>query len=205
MSFWVRIWLLAYFLSGWFSPNNQLDLVRILSPKDGDVLQGNVVISGTVTGVGLQYADISFQYQDSTSSEWFLIEQINQVIIDDSMINWETSSVADGNYRLRILAQYSDGHQLEAISQKLRIRNYTTIETLVVTPSGSLATPGQLLETSSVLLSPTAIATATEMPKNELSLTFGDMGKSAMNGAITGVLLLVVLGLWLIIRGRRLG
>ncbi len=205
MSFWVRIWLLAHFLSGWFSPNNQLDLVRILSPRNGDVLQGNVVISGTVTGVGLQYADISFQYQDTSSSEWFLIERINEAMIDDSMINWETSSVADGNYRLRILAQYSDGHQLEAISQNLRIRNYTTIETVVETPSGSLVTPAQLSETSAIFLSPTAIATATDLPKNELSLTLGDIGKSALNGAITGVLLLIVLGLWLIIRGRRLG
>lgn len=64
--------LLIHLIIGGFLPSRQLDLVRITSPKSGDVLQGNVEISGTVTGVGLQYAEISFQFQDTNNAEeWF--------------------------------------------------------------------------------------------------------------------------------------
>jgi len=200
----VRVWLIIH-LIGWFTPNYQLDLVRIVTPKDGEVLQGNVAINGTVTGVGLQYADIGFQFQDTTSSEWFLIARVNQAVIDENLTNWETSTVADGDYRLRVMAQYSDGHQLEVVSQNLRVRNYTPIETIEATAGGPQATAMQNNLSANGSVDRTAVPTATSMPGNKLSLTYQDLSQSAIKGAISGVLLLTVLGLWLIIRRRRLG
>lgn len=206
MHFWLTFVLLFHLTFGAFSPLQQLDLVRILSPKSGDVLQGNVVITGTVTGVGLQYAEISFQFQDTENSdEWFLISRIDNSVIDDDLISWDTSSIADGNYRLLVKGFYEDGHQLQAISDQLRIRNYTPIETK--TADEILTTP--VITSESVVITSTStppiLSTATNMPSNNLSLEMNDLFASATTGAVIGILVLIVLGVWLIIRRRRIG
>jgi len=118
---------------GWFSPTNQLDLVRILSPQKDEVLQGNIDIIGTATGIGFQYAEVSFRFHNSESGTWFLISQIGEPKIDELLTNWDTSTIVDGDYELKIQAYYEDGHTIESILGNLRIRNYSAIET--VTPT----------------------------------------------------------------------
>ncbi|MHB8133415.1 MAG: hypothetical protein ACYDH1_04235 [Anaerolineaceae bacterium] len=193
------------FLTGWFSLKTQLDLVRILSPQKGDVLQGNIDIIGTATGIGFQYAEISFRYQKDVPSEWFLISQISEPKVDDFLLTWDTSSIVDGNYQLRIQAFYLDGHHIEAIIEDLRIRNYSPVETIVATnvsPSSLLSTeqPSQAMTSTKEILE-----YATPLPKNELTVEIGDISNSAFQGSVIGVLILIVIGLWLILRERKIG
>lgn len=135
----------------------------------------------------------------------FLISRINEAVIDNSFISWDTSSIADGNYRLRVKGFYADGHQLEAISNQLRIRNYTPVETN--TADEILATP--IVSSLPVMITATAtfpiLPTATELPANDLALGMRDLTSAALQGSVVGVLILVVLGVWLIIRRRRIG
>ena len=190
---------------GWFSPTNQLDLVRILSPQKDEVLQGNIDIIGTATGIGFQYAEVSFRFHNSESGTWFLISQIGEPKIDELLTNWDTSTIVDGDYELKIQAYYEDGHTIESILGNLRIRNYSAIETVTPTKIQS-----QMIESTKIPSERTESLSskklyATPMPNNELEIELQEIMVYAMRGAVIGVLLLIVIGIWLIIRRRQIG
>jgi len=190
---------------GWFSPTNQLDLVRILSPQKDEVLQGNIDIIGTATGIGFQYAEVSFRFHNSESGTWFLISQIGEPKIDELLTNWDTSTIVDGDYELKIQAYYEDGHTIESILGNLRIRNYSAIETVTPTKIQS-----QMIESTKIPSEITESLSskklyATPMPNNELEIELQEIMVYAMRGAVIGVLLLIVIGIWLIIRRRQIG
>jgi len=205
MRFFLLVSLVFNFLPGWFSSNTQLDLVRILSPQKGDVLQGNIDIIGTATGIGFQYVEVSFRYQKEDPGDWFLISQISEPKVDGFLLTWDTSSIVDGDYQIMIQAFYMDGHHIEAVIEDLRIRNYSPIETVIPTNSS----PSTLLITQDPSLKKTStqviVEYATPSPKNELSLEIGDISNSAFQGSVIGVLILIVIGLWLILRERKIG
>ncbi len=190
---------------GWFSPTNQLDLVRILSPQKDEVLQGNIDIIGTATGIGFQYAEVSFRFHNSESGTWFLISQIGEPKIDELLTNWDTSTIVDGDYELKIQAYYEDGHTIESILGNLRIRNYSAIETVTPTKIQS-----QMIESTKIPSEITKSLSskklyATPMPNNELEIELQEIMVYAMRGAVIGILLLIVIGIWLIIRRRQIG
>ncbi|PKO13880.1 MAG: hypothetical protein CVU39_16870 [Chloroflexi bacterium HGW-Chloroflexi-10] len=190
-------------ISGWFTPNGQLDLVRILTPQTGDVLQGNVAIVGTVTGIGFLYAEISFRYEDETAT-WFLIERIEETHVDNIITNWDTSLIADGTYQIRIVAFFEDGHELEYVVEALGIRNYSPVdaeELPQATPINQDIVPG-----FSEPVSPTATAsrpTATALPPNRLTVSQSQFNSALAQGALIGVLIFIIFGVWILIRSRH--
>jgi hypothetical protein len=205
MHFLILFSLVIDLLMGWLSPKGQLDLVRILTPQKGSVLQGNIDIIGTATGIGFQYAEVSFRYQDSDAGDWFLIAQVAEIKVDDLLTNWDTSLIVDGDYQLRIQAYYEDGHQVESVIDDLRIRNYSPIETQIATPPSS----SNLQNTNiPITITPSSSPTAqyaTPLPPNEMVIEAGDLSQYAMRGAVIGILVLIVFGLWLVLRRRRIG
>ena len=205
MHFWFLIALVINTFSGWASLQQQLDLIRVLSPNDGNVLQGVVTIKGTIAGVGLQSSEVGFRYQEGGSETWFFIDQINEPVVDEIIAQWDTATIADGTYQLRVIANYADGHQLESIVNNLRVRNYTAIETPIYSTeeSASLILPvasATLLPTKTVLVS-----TPTPVAANEMVLTTDDLVSSVIQGAVIGILFLLAIGIWIFIRRGRLG
>lgn len=190
---------------GWFSPKNQLDLVRILSPQKDEVLQGKIDIVGTATGIGFQYAEISFRFHNSESGTWFLISQIGEPKNDELLASWDTSMIVDGNYQLKIQAYYEDGHTIESIIGNLRIRNYSAIET--VTPTKIQTQLVESTKISSVITEPSNNKNkyATPLPKNELTIEIPEISVYAVRGAVIGILFLIIIGIWLLIRRRQIG
>ena len=204
MHFLLLVSLVINLLSGWGSLSHQLDLVRILSPVESSVLQGVVAIKGTVTGIGLQRAEVSFRYQDGDSTTWFLIDQVNESVVDAVIANWDTAVIADGTYQLRIDAFYEDGHQLETVVNDLRIRNYTAVET-PLKPTEDITISGSPKNTSTSVPTKTAqVATPTLLAPNELALTTNDIVTSIIQGAVIGILSIIIISVWLYIRHRNL-
>lgn len=204
MHFWLLVSLLISLISGWGSSSQQLDLIRILSPAESSVLQGIVAIKGTVTGIGLQRAEVSFRYQDGDSTTWFLINQVNESVVDAIIANWDTAIIADGTYQLRIDAYYEDGHQLETMINDLRIRNYTAVET-PLKPTQDTTISGSPKNTSTSIPTITAqVATPTLLTANELALTTNDIVNSIIQGSIIGILSIIIISVWLYIRHRNL-
>jgi hypothetical protein len=198
------IFVLIPFLNPIFSLPHQLDIVRISSPKEGEILQGNIYIEGTISGSTFQFAEISFQYQDSQSSNWFQIGTIDTPIVDDTIVVWDTSTIADGIYRIRVVAHYENDRVQEAIINNLDIRNYTPLDTVPNEEPETVQTDDPINQS---LLTPTVtmIAVPTPMPQNEMVVSRTQFFLTLLQGAIFGVLLLVAIVIFVIIRRRKIG
>ncbi|PKO07729.1 MAG: hypothetical protein CVU41_00730 [Chloroflexi bacterium HGW-Chloroflexi-3] len=197
-------WLLTL-INVWFSPLPQLDLVRIQSPVDGDYLQGSVPIIGTVTGTGLQTIEISFRYQDSQSQSWFVISQTTSPVVEDIITTWDTSTIADGVYQIRVLAVFENGREQEKIINQLNVRNYTPFDPIKTENPEVLSTDNLQNQIVIIETTPTLKSSPTPMPPNEMVITQTQFITTAIQGGILGVLFLFVIALFIIIRGRKMG
>ena len=196
--------LVLSLMNVWFSPFPQLDLVRIQSPVDGEYLQGSVQIIGTVTGTGLQSAEISFRYQDSQSQSWFVISQISSPIVDDMIATWDTSTIADGMYQIRVLAVFENGRELEEIINNLSVRNYTPFDLIKTENPEAISTENLQNQIATVEVTQTLRPSPTVMPPNEMIITQSQFSTTAIQGGILGVLFLLVIALFIIIRNRKM-
>lgn len=199
------IFLVLSLMNVWFSPFPQLDLVRIQSPVDGDYLQGNVQITGTVTGTGLQTAEISFRYQDSQSQSWFVISQFSSPVVDDIIATWDTSTIADGVYQIRVLAVFENGREQETIINDLNVRNYTPFDPIKTENPELITTENPQNQSVTIEATPTLRSSPTPMPSNEMVISQSQFITTAIQGGILGVLFLFVIALFIIIRRRKMG
>jgi hypothetical protein len=123
----------------------------ITLPVDGDAVRGQVTISGFVGGLDLSKYELSFAPKGTPSTgTWYLISSGDAGVTDGVLGIWDTSSIVDGTYSLRLLVYYNDGSSLEVLRKDIRIRNYTPIETS--TPAGILEIPRKSTPTLPSLL-----------------------------------------------------
>jgi hypothetical protein len=123
-------WLLVFLLSLTVAqaPASE-ETVRISAPGNNEVLQGVLTINGSTTVSTFASGELQFSY-NKTPKTWFLIQSLEQPVLDGKLAAWDTNSVTDGVYDLRLVVIMKDGSQKEAFISGLRIRNYTPIETL---------------------------------------------------------------------------
>ncbi len=199
------LFLVLSLMNVWFSPFPQLDLVRIQSPVDGDFLQGSVQIIGTATGNGLQTIEISFRYQDSQSQSWFVINKSTTPVVDDIIATWDTSTIADGVYQIRVLAIFENGREQEKIVNNLNVRNYTAFDPIKTENPEVLSTKNLQNQIVTVEATPTLRSSPTPMPPNEMVISQSQFIATAIQGGILGVLFLFVIALFILIRSRKMG
>lgn len=173
--------------------------VEILSPGGGTALQGVVAITGTTDMAGFRSAEISFAYQSDPTRTWFIIQQMTRPVKEGSLASWDTTTITDGDYRLRLQVILEGGEVQEFVVGGLRVRNYTRIET-------STPEAGSRLETPTLTASPlpdfqVTPRSPTPAPTNPAELSAVDLQKSVLGGAV-GVLAALALGA-LYIGGRR--
>jgi len=176
----------------------QGDKPVVISPKQGDVLQGTVAIAGSTNVVGFKSAEVSFSYDSGTAPNWFLITESDQVVDNNTLAEWDTSIITDGNYKLLLRVYVEDGKPVDTIVTGLRVRNYTTIET--PTPSAVQVTP---TEPEAQTGSTASLAKPTSA--NPAQVTATDMLASVGKGIGIGVLILLVVGVifYLILKPRK--
>jgi hypothetical protein len=198
------IFLVLSLMNVWLSPFPQLDLVRIQTPVDGDYLQGNVQIVGTVTGTGFQSAEIGFRYQDSQSKNWFVLSEITSPVVDDILATWDTSTIADGVYQIRVLAVFENGREQEEIINNLNVRNYTPFDPIKTENPETISTDNLQNQVATIEVTPTLKPSPTVMPTNEMVISQSQFITTAIQGGILGVLFLWVIALFIIIRNRKM-
>lgn len=170
---------------------------EIQFPSAGQALQGTVSIRGTSAVKDFVSAEIDFAYADSIPNTWFLIAQSQTPVDDGDLAVWDTTTITDGVYDLRLTVRLKDGAIQSMTIKGLRVRNYTLIETDTPTPIIPTATPIPG-ETAVPSITPTVTITpipptATSLPPNPAQLStediFGSAGKGAL--AILGFFILV--------------
>lgn len=179
------------FMTGSF----QISRPKIDSPQNGEALQGVVNIVGTTDIVGFQRAEVAFAYGND-SSTWFMITSSDQPLRDSTLAVWDTTTIADGTYLLRVRVTTSDGTAVDEEVKDLRVRNYSPVETS--TPRPEEKTP----EPELVLPQATALPTPTDLPTNPASVTMTRLGFSIVEGAAFVVVAFIVIGIYSTVRRK---
>jgi hypothetical protein len=169
----------------------------VISPRQGDALQGVVIIKGTTDLKGFVSAEVDFAYTGDPTVTWFLVATSNQRVNLDTLATWDTTSITDGNYVLRVRVYLKDGSILDAAVSNLRVRNYTPVETPTPAPTALQPTV-----TMTPTLTSTPFPSPTPLPNNAAVLTPVDVSKSIAYGGLGAVLFLIVLGIYLGMRRR---
>jgi len=172
-------------------------LPAILSPQLGEVLQGVVTIRGSSRAAGFMSSEVDFAYTGDATGTWFLIADGSQPVDSNTLATWDTTSITDGNYNLRLRVYLSDETHLDEIIPNLRVRNYTPVET----PTPALTTSTPTLTPTDTLI-PTPFPTPTPLPLNPAVLTTKDISTSLAYGGLGAVIFIVVFGVYLWLRRK---
>ena len=189
------------------SPAETPEAVRklaIQSPLPGQALQGTVSISGTTAIAGFQSAEIDFAYADNPLNTWFLITQSQTPVDNGELAQWDTTTITDGIYSLRLTVTLGDGSQQSVTINGMRVRNYTPIETNTPIPARptNTAVPG---DTAVPTITPTPTITpipptVTPLPPNPAQLSTTDIFASAGKGALAILGFFILIGFYRSIR-----
>lgn len=178
--------------------------VAITSPAAGEILRGQVTITGKVDVPSFVTAHVDFAYASDPTGTWFNIQTFSQPPADSTLATWDTTSITDGDYVLRLRVNFEDGTFQDA-TVPLKIGN-EMLPTPTAEPTSTPEVDSVLIPTPFLLAAsptPTEVPrpTPTALPSNPVSLGQNQVYDSLGRGA------LVILGLFalagMIIRVRR--
>lgn len=177
----------------------------ISSPLEGQIVQGLVLVSGTVSALGFSSYELSFAYADDPTQTWFVLTSSSEPVFEGELGAWDTTTLTDGDYSLRLQVFMLDGSVREMIVTGLRVRNYTAVPTSTFTPTATaivqFAPPtAQLIAPAPATTTP-SLPTPTPLPPNPASLQEASLSWALGRGAFLALLLF--LGLGLLLRLRR--
>ncbi len=178
--------------------------VAITSPTAGEVLRGQVTVTGNLDVASFASAQLDFAYASNPTDTWFTIKAFSEPVFDSTLAVWDTSSITDGDYILRLRVIFEDGTSQEA-TVPVKIGNEvvpTPIPSLTATPEEvNVLVPTPFLLAASPTPTEVPRPTPTPLPPNPASLRPDQIYTSLGRGA------LVILGLFalagIIIRVRR--
>ena len=171
--------------------------VSIRSPQAGEALQGQVTITGSSNVAGFASAEVSFAYANDPTGTWFLITSSGQPMAQGTLAVWDTMTITDGLYTLRLRVKLGDGSYIDAIVPDLRVRNYTPVETSTPTAAPVHATP-----VPNAIATVTPYPTPTALPSNPAALSPSRIYASLGYGALIVAALFLLFGLYARLRGH---
>ncbi|MEN6408266.1 MAG: hypothetical protein ABFD44_00975 [Anaerolineaceae bacterium] len=174
--------------------------VTITQPLPGAALQGTVNIQGSTAVTDFQSAEIAFAYESDPNSGWFVIQRSDQPVENGTLAAWDTTTLTDGIYRLRVRVILTNGKELTAEAAGVRVRNYTPIETN--TPASAPAVTGTPQPTATALPpTPTVLLqTLTPLPTNPAEVSPERLSHSLQLGGLGAVGLFIVMGCYFLLR-----
>ncbi len=201
------LFLLPFLL---FSVAAQDSTVAITSPAADEALRGQVNIIGSTDVPNFVSAQLDFAYASDVISErgengtWFPLQVLTQPVFDSPLYTWDTTSITDGEYILRLRVFTSDGG-VQEVTVAITLQNDALPTPTLAPTSTADAVTNQLPTPFLLAASPTPTdvprPTPTPMPTNAASLDQSRIYKSIGRGA------LVILGLFafagVILRLRR--
>jgi hypothetical protein len=141
--------------------------IAILSPRAGEGVQGRVVITGYIKASNYARYDIDFADEANAAPGWYPIDSGEKIADDGTLAIWDTSTISDSNYSLRLTVYLNDGTTSQTVVTGIRVRNYSPMEPITPAPDGEaveLSTP-----TAVSLLPASADAAATAANPAEVS------------------------------------
>ena len=178
--------------------------VAITSPLPDELLRGQVTVTGKVDLPSFLAAQLEVAYDSNPTDTWFNIQTYLQPMTDSTLAVWDTTSITDGDYVLRLRVNLEDG-SVQEVTVPIKIGNDVlpspTPEPTVTPEPETVLIPTPFLLAASPTPTDLPRPTPTALPTNPVSLGQNQIYASLGRGA------LVILGLFalagLIIRVRR--
>jgi hypothetical protein len=179
--------------------------VAITSPAADELLRGQVTITGSANVPSFLSAQLDFAYASNPTDTWFSIQAFSQLPADSTLAEWDTTSITDGDYILRLRVNSQDG-TVQEVTVPIKIGNDVQLATQTPEPTATPEAEMVLIPTPFLIAaSPTPTdlprPTPTALPTNPVSLGQNQIYMSLGRGA------LVILGLFalagLVVRVRR--
>lgn len=176
--------------------------VEITSLRAGEAIRGIVRIVGNTAVDGFVSWELTFSYTNDTTGTWFIIAEGDELIEDGTLTEWDTTTITDGNYKLRLTVFLEAGRRSHFVLPDIRVRNYTPIETDTSTPT---LTPTPFSVTPQPSSSPTITQmptntpipnTPTPLPTNPLVFSASKVSGSLVRGATGAMAFFVIIGLY---------
>jgi len=176
----------------------------ITSPAPDELLRGQVTVTGKIDVPSFRSAQLEFAYASNPTDTWFTIQAFSQPMTDSTLAVWDTTSITDGEYVLRLRVNFEDG-TFQEVTVPIKIGNDvlpTATPAPTVTPEPeTILIPTPFLLAASPTPTDLPHPTPTPLPPNPVSLAQKQIYASLGRGA------LVILGLFalagLILRVRR--
>jgi hypothetical protein len=171
--------------------------IIIVSPREGQALQGIEIIEGKIRGDGLKGGKISFRYAGEGQETWFFITDVEPTGEESSQatfkVEWDTNGITDGNYHLRVVGEYEGGARIFEGVQNLRIRNQSPVETSTPLPNATWD-PASAAPTRT--MPSTLLPSPTPLPDNPVEIKTGDLVRVLMGSGIVILVAFLIGGIY---------
>ena len=177
--------------------------LAITSPAPDELLRGQVTITGRLDFPSFLSAQLEFSYASNPTNTWFLIQTFSTPLTEGTLANWDTTSITDGEYVLRLRVSFEDGTSQEA-TVPVKIGN-EALPTVTPEPTATPQPETVLIPTPFLIAaSPTPTdlprPTPTALPPNPASLEHTEIYASLGRGALVILGLFALAGLILRVR-----
>ena len=161
--------------------------VAITSPAPDEVLRGPVTIKGKVDVPSFVSAQLDFAYASNPTNTWFTIQAFSQPPVDSTLATWDTTSITDGDYILRLRVNLEDSTSQD-VTVPVKIGNDavpTPTLALTATPQpAAVLIPTPFLLAASPTPTEVPRPTPTALPTNPVALgqnqIYASLGRGAM-------------------------
>lgn len=160
--------------------NNTPVSIVILSPANGNVLAGNVQVIGSASHPLLLQYTVEYGPDPNANNLWYPATGAVQNTVQNALLGiWNTTSIPDGLYRLRLRVYLRDGTILETVTNNVRVQNQQPTPIPSATPNipRPIAAFNQNVTSG---ISPLTVQFTNQSSGNVTGLTwnFGDGGTS---------------------------
>jgi hypothetical protein len=202
------LWGLGTVVAG--SPLQQA-MPRIASPGENSVVRGIVPIVGTAVDAQFWKYEVHYAPYPNPLQQWIVIGSVHESAVSDGLLEtWDTSSVPDGSYTLRLRVVDKTGNYREIFANNVLVANAAPTETPVRLPtrtpeptptSTQAATPTFIVPTAP-LTQPSPTPTLARPTRSTLpgTLDTGSWRESLCLGVELMAALLVVLAVIFLLR-----
>jgi hypothetical protein len=164
-----------------------------------------VTVTGSIDLSSFAVAQLEFAYASDPTNTWFNIRTLTEPVTESILAVWDTRSITDGAYILRLRATLADGTSQE-VTVPIAVLNDVPEATPTAVPPTATTEFGVLIPTPFLLAaSPTPTdqprPTPTALPPNPASLEQSEIYLSLGRGALVMMGLFAIGGL--IVRLRR--
>jgi hypothetical protein len=179
----------------------QTGTISITSPQNGETIRGQIEIQGVMGVPNFSSAELAFSFASNAGDTWFAIQTFSQPIQNSTIAVWDTTSITDGDYNLRLRVYLQDGTFIDSIVTDLKIRNQeppTPTSTNVPLPEFRNETPTpRIIPPTEMILS---FPSSTPLPPNPASITTDSIYKVFGQSALVVLILFAFISLILRLR-----